>query len=49
MLTKDELNTLVLLLQTHTPLSRLSYMEAETVLQFMQQRGYTLNKPAVAR
>jgi len=42
--TGADLNALVILLQAHTPLERLSNMEARTVFEFMQQRGYTITK-----
>jgi hypothetical protein len=33
---------LVRLLQAHTPLEQLSNMQARTVLEFMEQRGYQI-------
>jgi hypothetical protein len=33
-----------MLLQAHTPLHQLSNMEARTVFEFMQQRGYRITK-----
>lgn len=40
----DDLGELVRLLQAHTPLERLSNMEARTVFEFMQQRGYEVHR-----
>jgi len=37
-----DLDALVILLQAHTPLERLSNMEARAVFEFMQQRGYAI-------
>lgn len=48
MLSNDELNELVLMLQTHSPFVRLSHMEAVTVLELMQQRGWKITPPAKA-
>jgi hypothetical protein len=45
---ESEIGDLVRLLAAHTPLERLSNMEARTVFEFAQQRGYTLRKPAAA-
>ncbi|SHM41140.1 hypothetical protein [Bradyrhizobium lablabi] len=39
-----DLGELVRLLQAHTPLERLSNMEARTVFEFMAQRGYQIAK-----
>jgi hypothetical protein len=39
-----ELHALVRLLQEKTPLERLSNMEARTVFDFMEQRGYVITK-----
>jgi hypothetical protein len=36
----EDLAALVRLLQAHTPLERLSNMEARTVFEFMAHRGY---------
>jgi hypothetical protein len=48
MLTDNELNELVLMLQNASPLVRLTNMEARTVFELMQQRGYTITKPEPA-
>lgn len=45
-MTEDELNALVLMLQGCTPLVRLTNMEARTVFELLQQRGYKITKPA---
>jgi predicted DNA-binding transcriptional regulator YafY len=45
-MTEDELSALVLMLQSVSPLGRLSNMEARTVFELMQQRGYKITKPA---
>jgi hypothetical protein len=37
-----DLGELARLLQAHTPMDRLSNMEARTVLEFMQQRGFKI-------
>jgi hypothetical protein len=42
MLADADLGELVRLLQAHTPLERLSNMEARTVIEFMQQRGFKI-------
>ncbi len=44
-MTTDELGELVRLLQAVTPLERLSNMEARTVFEFMEQRGYKIGCP----
>lgn len=46
MLTENELSELVLMLQAKSPLERLSNMEARTVFELMQQRGYKVTRPA---
>lgn len=46
MLPDTDLGELVRLLQAHTPLQRLSNMEARTVLEFMQQRGFKIVRQA---
>jgi hypothetical protein len=43
--TQDELHALVRLLQEKTPLHLLSNMEARTVFEFLQQRGYKITAP----
>ncbi|MCC8961722.1 hypothetical protein H8A95_05150 [Bradyrhizobium sp. Pear76] len=48
MLSDADLNDLVLMLQTHSPLVRLNHSEAVAVLELMQQRGWTINKPMPA-
>lgn len=45
MLTEHELEELVLMLQAKSPLERLSNMEARTVFELMQQRGYKITRP----
>lgn len=40
-----EIAELVRLLQAHTPLAQLSNMEARTVFEFMQGRGYQITTP----
>jgi hypothetical protein len=45
MLSDAELGTLVLMLQSNSPLERLSNMEARTVVELMQQRGYKISVP----
>jgi len=42
---EHELGDLVRMLQAHSPLEQLSNMEARTVFELMQQRGYTIIKP----
>jgi hypothetical protein len=46
-MTEDGLGELVRMLQAHTPLAQLSNMEARTVFELMQQRGYRIKAPAV--
>jgi hypothetical protein len=41
---EEDLHALVRLLQEKTPLERLSNMEARTVFDFMEQRGYVITK-----
>lgn len=45
MLTDDEIDELVRMLQAKSPLERLSNMEARTVFELMQQRGYKITRP----
>ena len=46
-MTKEELGELIRMLQAHSPLERLSYMEAVTVFELVEQRGYRISpKPA---
>jgi hypothetical protein len=45
-MTVDDIAELGRLLQAHTPLERLTNMEARTVFELMQQRGYKITKPA---
>ena len=45
-MSEADINALVIVLQAHTPLERLSNMEARTVFEFMGQRGYRISKPA---
>ena len=47
MLTEHELSELVMMLQAQSPLVRLTNMEARTVFELLQQRGYKITKPAV--
>jgi hypothetical protein len=46
MLTEQELGELVMMLQARSPLVRLTNMEARTVFELLQQRGYKITKPA---
>lgn len=41
---ESDLAAMVRLLQAHTPLERLSNMEARTVFEFMEQRGYRITR-----
>ena len=43
-MTENDLHALVRLLQAHTPLGQLSNMEARTVFEFAQQRGYQITR-----
>lgn len=43
-MSEADLGELVRLLQAHTPMERLSNMEARTVLEFMQHRGFKIVK-----
>ncbi|WP_426525043.1 hypothetical protein [Bradyrhizobium sp. McL0615] len=45
-MTDKEIEALVLMLQSQSPLVRLSNMEARTVFELMQQRGYKITPPA---
>jgi hypothetical protein len=45
MLTEQELNQLVLELQKSSPLSQISNMEARTVFELLQQRGWKIVPP----
>jgi hypothetical protein len=45
-MTESEIQALVRLLQEKTPLHQLSNMEARTVFEFLQHRGYVITKPA---
>jgi hypothetical protein len=45
-MSEADINALVIMLQAHTPLERLSNMEARTVFELMQQRGYIISKPS---
>lgn len=45
MLTDNELSEMVLMLQSTSPLVRLSNMEARTVFELLQQRGYKITPP----
>jgi hypothetical protein len=45
-LTDQDLHELVMMLQSTSPLGRLSNMEARTVIELMQQRGYKITKSA---
>jgi hypothetical protein len=45
MLSDAELGALVLMLQASSPLERLSNMEARTVIELMQERGYKISMP----
>jgi hypothetical protein len=46
MLNDDELGELVRMLQAQSPLCQLSNMEARTVFELLQQRGYVIKAPA---
>lgn len=48
MLTDEQLGELVRMLQATSPLVQLSNMEARTVFELMQQRGYKITAPAEA-
>jgi hypothetical protein len=43
--TEEDLHALVRLLQEKTPLHLLSNMEARTVFEFLQMRGYVIAPP----
>ena len=45
-MTEAERIKLTILLHQYTPAERLSAMEIATVLQFMEQRDYTINRKA---
>ncbi len=45
-MTEAEIGELVRLLAAHTPLGLLSDMQARTVFEVAQQRGYRIAKPA---
>jgi hypothetical protein len=47
MLTENELSEMVLMLQSTSPLVRLSNMEARTVFELMQQRGWKISAPGI--
>ncbi|MBR1029842.1 MULTISPECIES: hypothetical protein [Bradyrhizobium] len=47
MLTDNELSEMVLMLQSTSPLVRLSNMEARTVFELMQQRGWKISAPSI--
>jgi hypothetical protein len=44
-MTENELHALVRELQASSPLGQLSSMEARTVFELLQQRGYGITKP----
>ena len=44
-MTEEGIGELVRMLQAHTPLVQLSNMEARTVFELMQQRGYRIIAP----
>lgn len=46
MLTENQLSDLARMLQDSSPFVRLSWMEAVTVLELMQQRGWKITAPA---
>jgi len=48
MLTEAQTADLARMLQDKSPLVRLSFMEAVTVLELMQQRGWKITPPAEA-
>lgn len=43
-MSEADLSALVLMLQAASPLAQLSNMEARTVFELMQQRGYIITK-----
>ena len=43
-MSEADIAAMVILLQAHTPLERLSNMEARTVFEFMAQRGYQITR-----
>jgi hypothetical protein len=45
-MSEAEIGDMVRLLAAHTPLGLLSNMQARTVFEFAQQRGYRISKPA---
>jgi hypothetical protein len=45
-MTADQINSLVMLLQAHTALDRLSNMEARAVFEFMRQRDFVIIPPS---
>jgi hypothetical protein len=45
-MTDEQLSALVLMLQNQSPLVRLTNMEARTVFELLQQRGYKITVPA---
>jgi hypothetical protein len=48
-MTAADLAPLVVMLQAHTPLVQLSNMEARTVFEFLQGRGYLFAKPELVQ
>ena len=44
-MTEAERIKLTILLHQHTPMERLSNMEARTVFEFLEQRGYEITAP----
>jgi hypothetical protein len=45
MLSDDQLGAMVRMLQDKSPLAQLSNMEARTVFELLQQRGYRIIPP----
>jgi hypothetical protein len=43
-MSEEDLHALVRLLHEKTPLHQISNMEARTVFEFMEQRGFTITK-----
>jgi hypothetical protein len=45
-MTEAEIGELVLMLQAISPLGLLSWMQAQTIFDLLQQRGYRIDPPA---
>ncbi|MCW1990844.1 hypothetical protein [Bradyrhizobium diazoefficiens] len=46
MISADQMHELIAMLRDRSPLIRLTDMEARTVLELMQQRGWKITPPA---